>query len=157
MLKESPIQADDNIRKIFPPALFLPFDNNQSDWERWSYGRATWNVKHRISRFLIDHAEELKLQSPGSLERFIRILTDTYSVGENGLKGTIDAQLRLLYNIPGNPFCVTGELFFYRQELDGICEYDSEEKQLVDMMFKICKHLLGDKTSCDLGREIDKI
>lgn len=108
ILNSKPEQVDYS-GKVFPPALFLPVESGLRKWlSKEYYCISPCNTNHRFSQFLINHTEEIKLLSPGSLHRIIVVLTIKY--GKEAIE-LINAQLKLLQNIPGNPIGVTDDLF----------------------------------------------
>lgn len=103
------ILQDDSLNTIFPPALFLLFDDTEFTYFIHSTSSSNrCNANHRLSKFLINYGKVIKEKSPGSIYKFIEILA---TKDNDDLINSTNEQLEILQKIPNFTFNITNDLF----------------------------------------------
>ena len=102
--------------KYFPPFLFLsPLYVDQMYLTcKQSVFRYACNKNHRLSQFMLNYAQKLDERVPGIFYKMIRSL-----MVEDGdrLIRNMNAQLKALQRLPGNPFEVSDSLYLVEDDL----------------------------------------
>ena len=116
ILQEGNSNCQNDGWKLFPPGFFIPVENgNESYFTRADQSeRCGCNACHRLSKFLLSKAKEIKSKSPGCFNRIVSAIAD-----ENGDKliSVLNDQLQILKSIPGNPLGVTDDLLLKESDL----------------------------------------
>lgn len=116
ILQEGNSNCQNDGWKLFPPGFFIPVENgNESYFTRADQSeRCGCNACHRLSKFLLSKAKEIKSKSPGCFNRIVSAIADDAG---NELISVLNDQLNILKNIPDNPLGVTDDLMLEESDL----------------------------------------